>query len=273
MHEHDPVELIADEQSRLASELRDLPTEVWTAPSRCDSWSNARVVGHLTFCAGMYRQSVIRGLNGDTAPPLGTDGQPMTREQFSSHMADCELALAQEAPPNLMDQFVQTGDELMDVLRRLTPADHNRGAWHPVPAVTIATLEAIRMYELALHGWDIRASVDAAAELRPELCPFLVDFVRRVFVPRACHPAMNLEGTCRFEVDGQTWTYQVGGGKIQEASPSAVPDAIIRTDPSTYLLLATSRRALPDRVDRVSMHGKHQQAQRLLIATCYRIIA
>jgi uncharacterized protein (TIGR03083 family) len=190
-------------QPLLASELRDLPTEVWTAPSHCAGWSNAQVVGHLTFCAGLYRQSVICGLNSDTARPAGTDGRPMTREQFSSHMADRELELAQEAPANLMDQLVRSGDELVDVLRRLTPADHHREAWHPVPAVTIGRLEPIRTYELGLHGWDIRASVDAAAELRPELCPFLVDFVRRVFVPRACHPDVNLEDTCRFELDGQ----------------------------------------------------------------------
>jgi hypothetical protein len=100
-----------------------------------------------------------------------------------------------------------------------------------------------------------------------------VDFVRRVFVPRACHPAVNLQGTCRFEVDGQNWTYPVGGGRVEQAPPSAVPDAIIRTDPSTYLLLATSRRALSDRLDRVLMDGEHQQAERLLIATCYSITA
>jgi hypothetical protein len=41
VEEHDPVRLIADEQPRLARELRDLPTEVWTAPSRCAGWSNA----------------------------------------------------------------------------------------------------------------------------------------------------------------------------------------------------------------------------------------
>ena len=60
--------------------------------------------------------------------------------------------------------------------------------------------------ELGFHGWDIRASIDPAAEIRSELCPFLVGFVRRVFVPGVCHPDTNLEGTRRIEVDGQTWT-------------------------------------------------------------------
>ena len=271
MEQHDPVRLIADEQPRLARELQDLPTEMWTAPSRCAGWSNARVVGHLTFYAGVYRQSVTRALNGDTAPPTGPDGQPMTREQLMALAGDRELALAQEAPGNLVEQLVRSGEELVDVLRRLLPADHDRGARHPARVFTIGILLAFRTYELGLHGWDIRASVDPAAELRPELGPFLVDFVRRFFVPQACHPDASLEGTCRFEVDGQTWTYQVGGGRVEAVSSSAEPDAIIRTDPSTYLLLATSRRALTDRVDRISIDGDQQRGERLLGATCYRI--
>jgi uncharacterized protein (TIGR03083 family) len=271
VEQHDPVRLIADEQPRLARELHDLPSDVWTAPSRCAGWSNARVVGHLTFYAGVYRQSVTRALNGDTAPQTGPDGQPMTREQFMSLAGDREVALAQEAPGNLVDQFVRSGEELVDVFRRLSPAAHNRGAWHPARVFTIGTLLAFRTYELGFHGWDIRASVDPAAELRPELCPFLVDFVCRFFVPQACHPDANLEGTCRCEVDGQTWTYQVGEGRVAEASPSAVPDAVIRTDPSTYLLLATSRRALANRVDRIVMDGERQRGEQLLGATCYRM--
>jgi uncharacterized protein (TIGR03083 family) len=271
VEEHDPVRLIADEQPRLAREFHDLPTEVWTAPSTCAGWSNARVVGHLTFHAGVYRQSVTRALSGDTAPPTGPDGQLMTGEQFLSLVGDREVALAQEAPGNLVDQLVRSGEELVEVLRRLSPADHDRGAWHYARVFTIGTLLAFRTYELGFHGWDIRASVDPGAELRPELCPFLVDLVRRLFVPGACHPDADLQGICRFEVDGQTWANQVGGGRVTEASPSAVPDTIIRTDPSTYLLLVTSRRALTDRLDRVVIEGDRLRAERLLSATCYRI--
>jgi hypothetical protein len=69
---------------------------------------------------------------------------------------------------------------------------------------------AFPIYELGFHGRDIRACVDPGAELRSELRPFLVGFVRCVFMPEACHPDANLEETCRFDVDSQTWTYEVG---------------------------------------------------------------
>ena len=106
MDEHDPVRLIADEQRRLARELQDLPTEVWTAPSSCAGWSNARVVGHLTFYAGVYRQSVTRALNGDTAPPTGPDGQPVTREQFMSLAGDRGARRALDRVPGLLENEV-----------------------------------------------------------------------------------------------------------------------------------------------------------------------
>src|ERR1700712_4758774 len=60
MTEHEPVQLIADEQDRLAREFERLPTSGWTAPSRCAGWSNASVIGHLAFHAGVYRDTVSR---------------------------------------------------------------------------------------------------------------------------------------------------------------------------------------------------------------------
>ena len=117
------------------------------------------------------------------------------------------------------------------MFRRVSPTDRDRPAWHNASVLTIGTLLALRTYELGFHGWDVRASVDPAAEVRPELCPFLVDLVRRLFVLGACRPDANLEGTSRFEVDGLNWTNRVVGGRVEGASPSAVPDAIIPDGP------------------------------------------
>jgi len=44
----DPVQLIAQEQVRLFSELKKLPEAAWQRASHCNGWSNARVVAHLT---------------------------------------------------------------------------------------------------------------------------------------------------------------------------------------------------------------------------------
>src|SRR5579864_5159067 len=71
MRNYEIVELIADEQPRLARELAELPVEAWKTPSRCEGWTNARVVAHLALGAELYRDCVSRALNGDIAAPAG----------------------------------------------------------------------------------------------------------------------------------------------------------------------------------------------------------
>ena len=41
----------------------------------------------------------------------------------------------------------------MDVRRRLSPAGHDRSAWHYARVLTIGTLVAFRIYQLGFHGW------------------------------------------------------------------------------------------------------------------------
>ncbi len=60
MGDYEIVELIGDDQPRLARELSELPVAAWTAPSRCEGWTNARVVAHLALGAELYRDCVSR---------------------------------------------------------------------------------------------------------------------------------------------------------------------------------------------------------------------
>ena len=270
MRNYEIVELIADEQPRLARELAELPVEAWKTPSRCEGWTNARVVAHLALGAELYRDCVSRALNGDIAAPAGPDGQRMTVEEVRSQFRSRNDALVQRVPNELMELLIRSGEELLDLYRRLVPEDSDRPAWHPSGILTIGTFLAYRVGELGLHGWDIRGSVDPDAGLHSELCPFLVDMVRQG-QPRFCRPDNRLIGTCRFEIDGQLWTVRVADGKIEMDSPSAVSDAVIRTDASTFVLLATSRRALAECVNRVHLDGEHPQAEQLLNATCFRL--
>jgi hypothetical protein len=194
----------------------------------------------------------------------------MTREPFLALASNREQLLVDEAPGALLEQFARTGQELVDLLQRLATTDRDRPAWHSSGTVTIGTLIAYRTYELGLHGWDIRVSMDPAADVRPELCPFLVGLAWRL-LPLVCHPDPGLQGTGRVEVDGQAWTARAQSGTLEQAPPSAVPDAVIRTDGSTFLLLASSRRSLDQRSERVSIEGDRQQGERFLGAIRYRI--
>ena len=122
----------------------------------------------------------------------------------------------------------------------------------------------------AFHGWDVRSTVDPAAEIRPELSPFLVGTVRQL-LPLLCRPEASLETTCRFEVDGQIWTTQFSAGNLAECSLSAVPDAIIHTDSCTFLLLATMRQTLTECADRVVIEGARQPGEQMLNTSRFRV--
>jgi uncharacterized protein (TIGR03083 family) len=267
---HGPIQLIADEEPRLALELQRLPPAAWAAPSRCAGWSNAHVVGHLAFHAAVYRDSIARALRGDSTPPPGSDGQPLTREAFLSHADAQQVALANHVPEDVLRELSRAGDALTDVLKRLAPADLDRPVWHYTGTLTIGFLLAFRLYELAFHGWDVRSTVDPAAQIRPELCPFLVGTVRQL-LPVLSAPDCSIQATCRFEVDGQTWTTHVGDGKVEEVMPAGEPDAIVRTDASTFLLLTTMRLPLSGCADRVTIEGARDPAELALSVSTIRV--
>jgi uncharacterized protein (TIGR03083 family) len=258
-----PVRLVADEQAELARELRQLPDEVWARPSRCAGWRNARVLAHLAAGAELYRQSVLRALDGDASL---SDAAAQSVACF-----EVRQERLSEAPPSmLVTAFIASGGALDRLWSSLSPADFDRPAWHPMRQVTVGMLLALRIFELAFHGWDIRASVDAEAAIRPALGPFLVGFVRQA-QRRFCRPSPDLEATCRFEVEAESWTLTVRDGQLDDAPPGARAELAVRTDPSTFLLLATRRRTLAEVSGAVAIRGAAERAPRVLAATSFHV--
>src|SRR5579885_2823306 len=119
----DPVQLIAQEQVRLFSELKKLPEAAWQHASHCEGWTNARVVAHLTAQAEFYHQTVSKALRGDTLPPSIPGGQRLTVESFRERLIAKQEALAEKLPRELLAEFDQTGTALVDLFRRVAP--HN----------------------------------------------------------------------------------------------------------------------------------------------------
>jgi hypothetical protein len=194
----------------------------------------------------------------------------LTREEFLSRADADQKALAQRAPGDLLRELSRSGDELTDMLQRLAPTDMSLPAWHYSGTLTIGLLVAYRLYEIAFHGWDVLSTADSARQIRPELCPFLMGMARQL-LPLLCTPESTVEATCRFEVDGQIWTTHIGNGQLAEVSDPGEPAAIVRTDASTFLLLATSRQTLADCGDRIAIEGSRDLAERVLGVSCFHV--
>jgi uncharacterized protein (TIGR03083 family) len=266
----DPVQLVVNEQLRLIEQLKDLPIDVWSNPSRCEGWSNGRVIAHLSLSAEIYRDSILRALKGDVGPPDSPEVRPLTAEEIYAELTRRQEAMTRQAPTDLVDQFAASGGQLVDLFARLSPTDLAQPAWHPSRTITIGTFLAFRVYELGLHGWDVRASVDPDVGIRLELCSFLLNFVRQAQT-RNCRPDPDIDGSCRFVVDGQTWVLRVKNASVVEAPPDLEGEVTIRTDGSTYLLLATRRRAPADVRERISVEGDRHRAERLIDATAFQL--
>jgi uncharacterized protein (TIGR03083 family) len=269
----DPVQLIAQEQVRLLAELKKLPEAAWRQMSHCEGWSNARVVAHLATGAEFYLQSVSKGLRGDVLPPSIPGGQRLTIDQFRERSAAKQEALAEKQPRELLAQFDQAGTSLVDVLRRIAPHNMTKPAWHPRGGWTIAMFVSTRVFELALHGWDIHVSLDPHARIRELLQPFLVHLQLQL-CKRAFEADPELDGLYRFELQGSlAWTTRVFNGKMDHGPLEPAPDATLRTDANHFLLLTSCREELAKLEQRglFKIEGDRERAEQLVRAMCRRV--
>src|SRR5579862_1166148 len=143
-------------------------------------------------------------------------------------------------------------------------------AWHPSGQWTIARFISVRVFELALHGWDIHISLDPNARIRDQLQPFLVHFLLQTG-KRAFEGGPELDGVYRFELQGSfAWTTKVFNGKMDHGPLEPNPDAIVRSDASCFLLLSTGRKTLPHLQERglLTIEGEQKRAEELIKAIC-----
>ena len=65
------VKVVQTEFERLKQYLATMPEEAWSKPSACVDWEVRDVVAHLIGAVNLYRDSITRGLQGDTSTPEG----------------------------------------------------------------------------------------------------------------------------------------------------------------------------------------------------------
>jgi uncharacterized protein (TIGR03083 family) len=264
----DPVQLIAQEQVRLLSELKKLPESAWQHPSDCAGWTNARVVAHLAVGAEWYAHSVGRGLRGDIQPPSIPGGQRLTVEQFRERSGAKQEDLAHKPRAELLALLDKNGTNLVDVLRRVAPHNMTKQAWHPAGPRTIAMFVSARVAELAFHGWDIHVSLDPQARVRELLQPFLVHLELQLG-KRSFKGGDEVDGLYRFELQGSlAWTTRVFNGKMDHGPLEPAPDATIKTDANNFLLMARGRRKLGDLEQKglLRVDGDRERAEQVLAA-------
>src|SRR5262245_28701397 len=169
------LNVLTGESRRLQQYFEGLSTETWMKPSACTEWQVQDVVAHLVGVAEFYAGTVARGVQGDTAPPAGRPPAGAgTGASAAEGIAQRSIAARKTLGDRLLATFAATGDHLNRTLAGLALSDRQRPCYHPGGIVAAENFIELRLKELGVHEWDIRAALEADAHLSPATFPAIL---------------------------------------------------------------------------------------------------
>ena len=239
------VNIIRGVAERLESYLSSLSRDKWSQPSRCELWEVADVVAHLTGGAERQTKSMEEGRQGRAEPPAGFS--PPDSVSMSAINAQRDITLRQSLADSLLNAFSENHVRLHQLLTEFGPAEWEIPCWHarrgPIPARDYVDL---RLQELMIHDWDIRAAIDPAASLDPEGAQALLP-VAQTWLAMTFRPGVKLAepATYRFDVTGHpsvSHDVTADGESFEiKTQGSGTADVTITCDRDSYLLFAYGR--------------------------------
>ena len=239
------VEIIRHMAEHLEHYLSTLPTADWSRPSRCDLWEVADVVAHLSGGAERQAESMERGRQGKAEPPAGFS--PPDAATMSSNNARRDIAQRQQLGAGLLKAFVENYSRLHQLLLDFGPDEWGTPCWHARRgAMPASDYLDLRLQELVIHDWDIRAAFNSTAGLDPRgaraLLPVAQTWLAMTFRPGA---KLASPATYRFDVTGHPAASHdvTADGEFFTigAQGATSADVTITCDGDSYLLFAYGR--------------------------------
>jgi uncharacterized protein (TIGR03083 family) len=246
------VTVLQSESARIKQYLHALPPEALSKPSACTQWQVQDVIAHLIGVAETYASSVSRGLQGDTGPlpgrlPAGQATAALSAEGIAQRSIAAREALGEQ----LLAAFDTTNDRLNSLLAGLEPAQRTLPCYHPGGIVKAQNFIDLRLKELAVHEWDIRAALEPEAHVSPASIPAIMTTISESIASGSLRwafwsgPYLTTPVRYRFVVTG------LGPSKpdiIVERNTLRMDDAgdatarvTMRCDTETYVLLVYGR--------------------------------
>jgi uncharacterized protein (TIGR03083 family) len=268
------IEVLAAESARLERYFRALPPEAWARPSACTQWQVQDVVAHLVGVAEFYAGTVTRGLGGETAPPAGrSPAGTGTGASAAEGIAQRSIAARKSLGDRLLDTFAATGQHLNQVLKALTPAQRPIPCYHPGGMVPAENFIELRLKELGVHEWDIRAALEPPGHIPPASVPAILATISESIASGSLRwafwsgPTPAAPVRYRFAINGPGPSKPdlvIDGATIRmEAAGTASPAATFGCDTETYILLVYGRLDLEAALasGRVRVEGDRERAR------------
>ena len=120
----DRIQLIKSESERLIKYLGSISADAWTLPSACGLWEVRDVAAHLVMVADLYRDTVSRGIQGDSSPTheFPTSGS-LDPASFDDLIAEKAIAIRKSEGDSLLDRLGSTWERFNLLLGSIGPED------------------------------------------------------------------------------------------------------------------------------------------------------
>lgn len=207
----------------------------WSAASSCAGWSIAELVAHVAFGADYYARAIGDAVHGSPHELWSGGGDEAHAQQRT---------LMRLTPGAGVVELRERCVRLDVALAEVGPSALTRDAWHMRGPRPIWMYVAMRVYELALHRWDLQKSIGMQPSLAREAAVPLVDLLLSAILPqtldRAAAGAVSADLALDFGSTRPKSVLRISAGEI---TLLGVTDArtTVATLPEDFVLGMTGR--------------------------------
>jgi len=224
--------LIREQADGLAGRLSSLSDADWERSTACAEWNVGDVVAHLASGVVVQRQSLRRGLEGETSPVF----------RDAAARAAITEAKRDLPPSRKAADYRQEMVELLALFDTLSPSDLETPAWHQSGVHPVRWFLLQRLGETTFHRGDIHHGLGDAISYPPDvaevLLPAYLGRLPRLLQPQATDD--DLTATIRFSNAGAVRIAD-GHAEYSEHDLPRAADLRLEAEPATLLLVATGR--------------------------------
>jgi uncharacterized protein (TIGR03083 family) len=238
---------------RTVSSIR--PDE-WSRPTPCDEWDVHDLVAHIG--------GIQAGFEGfpPVSPPAGFTTE---HEGIDRWTAEAVAARREWTPEQVIDEARRAGAAQCARYHALDDAGWDEKTMGPLGETTFEGLAEVRLFDLALHLYDLRAGLGRDLEVEAEPDALAGPVLRAVSLAGwgATKKAKLADGTrIRLELSGPAGTTEdvvVAGGRGRVEAPSGEPDGYVRGSAAAFALLVAGRVALAEQLGGLQAEGDAAQ--------------
>ena len=238
--------LVRSEAEALCGQLMAIEGDDWTRPTACEGWDVLDVLVHLNLGSAFHVAMVRNALAGQIRPAWEDWDLPESANP-SEWFRQLHRRDHANGPDYNLTAFREQLGRYVELLDQATDTDLDRPGWFYVGEAPLRIIIAARMFDLILHGADIRRPLGIQPTFSPEGRLFAGKYVSRslstFWKPELADGAT---GTIRQEVDGDTVHVVVTPNGLQYAPPDGPSDAAITTDGGTWSLLTWRKLPVAD---------------------------